>query len=90
MVLIKRGGCNFDQKVINGEKLGANLVIVYDNKEGDSPKIIMKDSGKGDLTSVPSLFISNADGLNLQTGDNDCDGLPIVKVSFEQVKAETS
>ena len=43
----------------------------------------MKDDGLGELISIPSLFISNADGLSLQSGGTDCEGLPIVKAAFD-------
>jgi hypothetical protein len=30
-VLIKRGTCKFTKKILNAQKLGANMVIIYDN-----------------------------------------------------------
>lgn len=30
-VLIKRGGCKFTKKILNAEKRGADMVIIYDN-----------------------------------------------------------
>jgi hypothetical protein len=30
-VLIKRGTCKFTKKILNAQKLGADLVIIYDN-----------------------------------------------------------
>ena len=30
-MVVKRGTCKFSQKVLNAQKLGAQLVIIYDN-----------------------------------------------------------
>lgn len=31
-MLVRRGTCKFTQKVLNAQKLGADMVIVYDNE----------------------------------------------------------
>lgn len=31
IILVKRGGCKFTEKVINAQRLGADLIIIYDN-----------------------------------------------------------
>jgi hypothetical protein len=74
--------CKFTEKVINAQNLGADLIIIYDNNPGQIPSVIMKNDGHGHLAQIPSLFISNKDGENLKTIDNDCKTYPIVKIKF--------
>jgi hypothetical protein len=61
-MIVKRGTCKFTQKVLNAQKLGAQFVIIYDNETNDQPHVIMKNDGHGHLVTIPSAFISNADG----------------------------
>jgi hypothetical protein len=81
-LLVKRGTCKFTKKVINAQNLRADLIIIYDNIAGDRPSVIMKNDGHGHLAEIPSLFISNSDGLKLGESSKDCK-LPIVRVVFE-------
>ncbi|MBO2579417.1 S8 family serine peptidase [Shewanella algae] len=60
LALIKRGGCNFADKVNNAKDAGAVGVIVF-NKDGEG-NVRTKMSGLGN-TSIPSVFIGNIDGL---------------------------
>jgi len=60
--------------------LGADVIIIYDNLEGSSPVIIMKNDGHGHLAEIPSLFISNNDGLKLLATSKECFELPLVKI----------
>jgi hypothetical protein len=83
IMIVERGECKFTQKVINAQNLGADLIIIYDNNAGDDPKVIMKNDGKGHLAKIPSLFISNTDGLNLLKTDGECSSLPVVKIAFD-------
>ena len=69
--------------MINAQNLGADLIIIYDNVEGNNLNVIMKNDGHGHLAGIPSLFISNEDGLKLMKTTNDCPNLPIVKILFE-------
>ncbi len=48
-VIIKRGGCKFTKKILNAQKRGADLVIVYDNQVGIAPNVIMSNDGHGHL-----------------------------------------
>ncbi len=34
ILLVKRGGCKFTQKVINAQNLGADLIIIYNDQKG--------------------------------------------------------
>lgn len=90
MLLVQRGECKFTQKVINAQNLGADIIIVYDNNDGDNPSVVMKNDGHGHLAKIPSLFISHTDGLNLLTTNQTCPNLPIVKIAFEIEQAEVS
>lgn len=74
--------------MINAQNLGADVIIIYDNNEGDSPSVMMKNDGHGHLAEIPSLFISHSAGIKLQSGG--CQGLPIVKVMFEIDQSEQS
>lgn len=64
-VLVKRGGCKFTKKILNAQKRGADMVIVYDNQAGISPNVVMSNDGHGHLIDIPSIFISNFDGQKL-------------------------
>lgn len=90
ILLVKRGTCKFTQKVINAQNLGADIIIIYDNNEGTTPSIIMKNDGHGHLAEIPSLFISNTHGKKLQTTDSTCSKLPLMRIVFEIDQAETS
>ena len=81
-MLIKRGGCKFTKKVINAQDLGADLVIIYDHNKGADPTIVMKNDGHGHMVDIPSLFISNTDGLNLINLEKECGKLPMIRIHF--------
>jgi subtilisin family serine protease len=57
IALIQRGGCSFDQKIINASDAGAVAVLVY-NIAGDP--IVM--NGGTNLADIPALMIGQADG----------------------------
>lgn len=61
-VLIKRGNCKFTKKILNAQKKGADMVIIYDNEKTATPNVIMSNDGHGHLINIPSIFISNSDG----------------------------
>ena len=65
-VLIKRGGCKFTKKILNAQKRGADMVIIYDNVKTLSPTVIMANDGHGHLVDIPSIFISNDDGERIK------------------------
>ncbi|MBN1370724.1 MAG: S8 family serine peptidase [Anaerolineaceae bacterium] len=58
IALISRGTCGFVDKVVNAAAAGATGVIVYNSIGG--PPIVM---GSLETTSIPSVMISNADGV---------------------------
>lgn len=90
MLLVERGECKFTEKVINAQNLGADIVIIYDHIDSDTPSVVMKNDGHGHLAQIPSLFISNKDGKKLLSTDKNCPTLPVVKVAFEIEQAEVS
>jgi subtilisin family serine protease len=62
--LIERGDCNFDEKVLNAQNSGAELVIVYNNS-GDE----IQDMGPGankDLIEIYGVFIGQSNGRALE------------------------
>lgn len=64
-VLIKRGNCKFTKKILNAQKRGADMVIIYDYENSASTLSVMANDGHGHLVEIPSIFISNADGLKI-------------------------
>lgn len=48
-VIIKRGGCKFTKKILNAQKRGADMVIVYDYQSGIQPTVVMSNDGHGHL-----------------------------------------
>ena len=61
MVLIRRGGCSFETKILNAAIAGATAVVIYNNLI-QQPGIRMNV-----LTAkqIPSVMIGNAEGINL-------------------------
>jgi subtilisin-like proprotein convertase family protein len=59
VALIDRGVCNFTNKVLNAQNAGAIGVIVVNNNPGG----IVNMSGANPSITIPSIFISQADGL---------------------------
>ncbi|GAA5164076.1 S8 family serine peptidase [Ornithinimicrobium tianjinense] len=55
VVLIKRGGCTFAEKVATAAAAGAEGVVVYNNADGDP--ISMGGTG-----NIPAVMVSKADG----------------------------
>ena len=66
ILLVQRGNCSFVQKVLNGQKAGAKMVIVSDNIIEDTAHITMVDDGNGRLVHIPSIFISEQNGEILE------------------------
>ena len=76
--------------MINAQDLGADLIIIYDNNPGAVPSIIMKNDGHGINAEIPSLFISNTDGLNLLKTKKECGKYPMMRVHFEMDQTDIS
>jgi hypothetical protein len=63
IAVIRRGNCNFTEKVANAEAVGAVAVIVINNVGGVAISMGGTDPGIG----IPSVMISMADGADLIT-----------------------
>ena len=79
--LIKRGECKFTEKVLNAQKLGADLVIIYDNIT-QNKEILMKNDGHGHLSEIPSMFISKENGDSLIKVKKSCRDLLTLQIEF--------
>jgi subtilisin family serine protease len=60
IALISRGTCGFQLKVVNAQKAGAIGAIVFDNR--NEGLIIMAGDPTQPAVTIPSVFISQADG----------------------------
>ena len=69
VVLIARGGCDFDEKVANADDAGAVAALVYNF--ADEPIAMQGDTG---LSDIPALMIGQADAnliiAELDAGNN--------------------
>lgn len=59
IALISRGSCTFVTKITNAAAAGAIAVVIFDNRS--EPPISMATAG----TTIPSVMISQSDGVNL-------------------------
>ena len=66
IILVERGGCNFSEKVINAQRIGAGLVLIADNNNEDVHKIFPVERTKEmlDKVHIPSVLISKTDADN--------------------------
>jgi subtilisin family serine protease len=62
VALLQRGGCDFEDKIVNAEAAGAIAAVVFNNQ---SDLIIM--SGNRDSVTIPAVMIGQADGQTLLT-----------------------
>ena len=60
-VLIRRGNCNFSDKILNAFTGGAAAVIIYNDRTNEPP--IVMDVGAA--TQIPSVMIGNSEGIAL-------------------------
>ena len=67
IVLLTRGGCNFAEKVINAQKIGAGFVLIADNSDEDVHRIFPIERTKEQLDKVriPSVLISKQEAENI-------------------------
>ncbi|MCE7735936.1 MAG: S8 family serine peptidase [Candidatus Heimdallarchaeota archaeon] len=61
IAFISRGGCRFDEKVLNAENANAMAAVIFNNAPGAGP-ISM---GGDDIVKIPSVMIGNVDGLSI-------------------------
>ncbi|MDQ3805464.1 MAG: M36 family metallopeptidase, partial [Acidobacteriota bacterium] len=61
IALIRRGGCEFGQKVVSAEQSGAVAAIIYNNQPGDD-LVFMGPGNAGAAATIPSIFIRQSDG----------------------------
>ena len=59
IALIQRGACDFVEKVLNAQNMGAAAVIVYNNRDGDALSTM---GGDDDGHNILAVFISENDG----------------------------
>jgi hypothetical protein len=62
LVMVDRGVCAFSKKVQVAEMNGAAAVIVVDNQPGNNLTMMMDPHQDADKLTIPSIFISYADG----------------------------
>lgn len=69
IILADRGSCNFAEKVLNAQLIGASLVLILDNNNENVHKIFPVERTKDvlDRIHVPSLLVSKIDGDQLKT-----------------------
>lgn len=64
IALIRRGNCNFSNKVKNAQDAGALAVIVYDTVVNNTVRLSMSSTGLLGIT-IPAVFISKEKGDSL-------------------------
>lgn len=62
IALIQRGNCTFAAKILNAQSAGARAVVLYNSAAGGDTLLSPEVSG----TSIPALFVTRTDGLNLK------------------------
>lgn len=60
VALVRRGDCNFSEKLLNAQEAGASAVLMFTNQ---SPKNAMGGSGAG--ITIPAVMIDNQPGEDL-------------------------
>ncbi len=67
ILLVHRNGCNFSEKVLQAQKVGAGFVLIRDNKEEDGHNIFPIEGTKNIIVQIkiPSILINMHDSANL-------------------------
>ncbi len=67
ILMVHRNGCNFSEKVLNAQKIGAGFVIISDNRQEDVHRIFPVERSKEilDEVKIPSVLISQQDSENI-------------------------
>lgn len=68
ILMVERGGCNFSEKVINAQKVGAGFVIIADNNQDDVHRIFPVERSKELLSRVKiaSILIGKTEASNIK------------------------
>lgn len=76
ILMVERGGCNFSEKVINAQKVGAGFVVIADNNQEDVHKIFPIERSKELLEKVriASILISKNDADNIKNAAGPATG----------------
>jgi extracellular elastinolytic metalloproteinase len=69
IALIKRGGCEFGQKVVSAEQSGAIAAIIYNHEVGGDELVFMGPGNMGAAATIPSIFIGLTNGTTLKNTD---------------------
>ena len=69
--IAKRGECSFVQKIRNMENIGVAVGIIIDDHAETVENVLMSDDGTGGGIRIPSMLISNPDGIKLLKWYND-------------------
>jgi hypothetical protein len=67
ILLVERGYCSFVTKTRHAQLIGAKMVIVIDNDNENTDKIILADDGKGSDVTIPTIMVSKEDGEKFKT-----------------------
>lgn len=67
IAVVRRGGCNFVDKVRNAERVGAIAVVILDNRPVNAPHHSPFTMTGDDIddTAIPAVFVTTADGGEL-------------------------
>lgn len=76
IVLIRRGGCNFDVKVLHAQQAGAAGVIMANHLDDSLVNMAVGTAEVSDQITIPALFVGQADGNALEAAS------PGVQVRF--------
>lgn len=91
IVLTKRGGCNFSQKVLNAQKIGAGLVMISNaNVAQDVHQIfpIERTKERLDQIKIPSVLINKKDADKLiEILDDGAAGKVELAIQFQLKKS---
>jgi hypothetical protein len=86
IVFVDRGNCTFVTKTKMAQLVGAKMVIIADNKDGeDLHSIIMADDGNGGTISIPTVMIGKSDADIIRNFIKENQNKPVTIVaSFPQ------
>jgi hypothetical protein len=86
ILLVRRGNCSFVTKAHYAQLNEVQLLIIYDDVEEKSEKLIMKDDGFAYDIKIPSILIGKKDGENLRSYIQNSDPLKknvSLRINFE-------